>query len=223
MMHRLEDAILILGGCIMTHFTDIPIPRVMFVEEQKALLRTLRNRKDKIRDYVIFSLALDLALREFEIAALNVGDISDTSGNIFNVINLRVFKRGAKRPVSQSMLIPPDLRKILTQYLRWKKRKGESLAPDGPLFMSRKGNRLSKRQIRTLSRQWQERAGIRNPYTFHQLRHTSITDTYEDQNDIVQAKQHARHANISTTQIYTHARIENYARAVCTASRLRHS
>lgn len=58
------------------------------------------------------------------------------------------------------------LRAKLATFLDGKRARGESLAPSAPLFVSRKGGRLSTRQVRHLAHVWQRRAGIERPFGF---------------------------------------------------------
>jgi site-specific recombinase XerD len=85
---------------------------------------------------------------------------------------------------------------------------------DWPLFSSRKGNRLSLRQVRGMFRRWQEKAGIDHFYRFHELRHTAITNVRRKTKDIRIAQLFARHANIETTLRYEHASDEELVHAV---------
>ena len=88
------------------------------------------------------------------------------------------------------------------------------LAADAPLFVSRKGNRLSTRQLRHTFHVWQRRAGLERAFTFHCLRHSAITSIYDATRDIRLAQRFARHKSITSTQLYTHPSDEALFRAV---------
>lgn len=102
----------------------------------------------------------------------------------------------------------------LGRFLAWKKRRGESLAPEAPLFVSREGNRLSTRMARTAFRRWQRRAGLDRIHSFHALRHTACTNLYRKTRDIRLVQRFARHVNIHTTTIYAQPTEEDLMRAV---------
>jgi site-specific recombinase XerC len=85
---------------------------------------------------------------------------------------------------------------------------------DAPLFVSRKGNRLSTRQVRYVFQIWQRRAGFERRFSFHSLRHSAITNIYEATRDIRLAQRFARHKSITSTQIYTHPTDDALFRAV---------
>jgi site-specific recombinase XerD len=94
------------------------------------------------------------------------------------------------------------------------RRRGESLAPDAPLFVSRGRNRLSLRMARTAFRRWQQRAGLDRIHSFHVLRHTACTNLYRKTRDIRLVQRFARHVNIHTTTIYAQPTEEDLMRAV---------
>jgi integrase len=169
---------------------------------------------------VILSLALGTALRETEIANLDIMDISRGHGAVRSRITLRRFKgsqRAKPAPASappQRVFIPKVVRAKLVKYLGWKKRRGESIAPSDPLFLSRFGRRISARQMRHMFRVWQQRARIEEPVDFHGLRHTSLSNLYGRTKDLLLVQQQARHAHATTTLIYTHVSDEQVRLAV---------
>src|SRR5690606_35681354 len=123
-------------------------PKTLTELEQRLLLKASGEHRDGFRDHVIFSLAMGTALREHEIVALDIGDVFDTDGKARRRIQLRVFKRSSDEPAHQEVVLPDGVRAKLDKLYRWKKRSGESLEPSAPVFVSRKGNRLSLRQLR---------------------------------------------------------------------------
>jgi hypothetical protein len=78
--------------------------------EQRALLKVTGQHVDGFRDHVIFSLAMGTGLREHELLALDVGDVFDDAGRAKRRVALRVFKRSAKEPVAQEVLLPDAVR-----------------------------------------------------------------------------------------------------------------
>jgi len=80
--------------------------------EQRALLKVTGQHVDGFRDHVIFSLAMGTGLREHELLALDVGDVFDDAGRAKRRVALRVFKRSAKEPVPQEVLLPDAVREL---------------------------------------------------------------------------------------------------------------
>jgi len=183
-------------------------------QEQAALLRATGQRAAGFRDHVIISVALGTGLREHELLALDLGDVFDDEGHARRRVTLRVFKRSADEPAVQEIVLPDLVRAKLEKLRAWKKREGESLAPDAPLFVSRLGKRLSSRQLRETFAVWQERAGFERHLSFHSLRHTACSTLYRRTKDIRITQRFARHKSILTTSIYAHPSDEDLVRAV---------
>lgn len=189
-------------------------PRTLTDVEQARLLKTTGEHKDGYRDHVLFSLALGTGLRESEILALDVGDVSPDGKKARRRVTLRVFKRATDEPAPQEVFLPDAVFYKLEKYLRWKAGRGESLAPDAPLFVSRNHRRLSARMLREAFRVWQERAGLDRRHTFHSLRHSCCTNAYRRTRDIRLVQRLARHKNIQTTTIYAAPSDDDVLRAV---------
>jgi integrase len=189
-------------------------PRTLTDLEQKLILKTTGEHRDGYRDHVIISLALGTGLREHELLALDCGDVFDEDGRARRRVTLRVFKRSADEPANQEVVLPDLVRAKLNKLRGWKKRKGESLAVDAPVFLSRLGRRLSARQLRHAFALWQERAGFERRLSFHSLRHSACSAIYRSTKDIRLTQRFARHKSILTTSIYAHPSDEDLVRAV---------
>ena len=199
----------------MTAYADriARAPRTLSEREQRALLAVTGQHKDGFRDHVIFSLALGTALREHELLALDVGDVFDGS-RARRRVQLRVFKRSNDDVGMQEILLPDAARAKLDKLYAWKRQAGEDTGGGAPLFVSRKGNRLSTRQLRHAFKRWQERAGFDRPFSFHALRHTACTNLYRASRDIRLTQRFARHKAITSTAIYTHPTDEDLLRSL---------
>jgi integrase/recombinase XerC len=189
-------------------------PRTLTRHEQLLLLRTTGQRFDGYRDHMLLSLALATALREHELVGLNVGDVMAEDGKARRRVQLRIFKRSNEDARAQQVVLSAGAQAKLEKFFRWKRQQHQSMASDAPLFVSRKGNRLSARQVRRAFRLWQERAGFERVLSFHCLRHSAITNIYAATRDIRLAQRFARHKSITSTQIYTHPSDEDLFRAV---------
>ncbi len=198
----------------MSYTSSITPPRTLTEAEQRALLKVTGERAGGFRDHVIIAVALGTGLREHEILALNVGDVFGPDGRARRRVRLRVYKRSNDDPDAQEVVLPDALRAKLDKLRGWKKRRGESLEPDAPLFVSRRGKRLSARQLRHLFHVWQERAGFERRFSFHALRHTACSNLYRRTRDIRLTQRFARHKSILTTSIYAHPSDEELVRSV---------
>lgn len=191
-------------------------PKTMTEDEQRRFLQVTGAHRDGFRDHVMFSFALGTALREHEIAALNVGDVSHDGKSIKRRFALRVFKRTAARDgAEQEAILPDALRYKLEKFMRWKKANGESLDESAPVFASRKGGgHLTTRAVRAAFAEWQKRTGLERNFTFHMLRHTALTNLYRATKDPRLVQKVARHSSLLSTMIYTHTTDEDVLRAV---------
>lgn len=193
-------------------------PEVLTKVEQRELLRITGLQEDTYRDHVIYALALGTALRAHEIAGLDVCDVFTAAGRTKRFVELRVFKgagreSSGRRPVQQ-VILSEDLRAILTQYRKWKKKRGEAIEQDSPLFLSRFKKRISTRQLRHSFGVWQERAGFERKHNFHSLRHTACSSVQRAAGDLRLTQMFARHAKLETTVIYTHPTSDDLMGAV---------
>lgn len=189
-------------------------PRTLTETELHLLLKTTGQHRNGFRDHVIFSLALGTALREHEILALDVGDVFADDGRSRRRVQLRVFKRSNDDVDAQEIVLPDALRAKLDKFYGWKKRAGQSVTPDAPLFVSRRKQRLSKRQVRHAFHVWQERAGFERRLCFHTLRHTACSSLYRRTRDIRLTQRFARHKSILTTSKYAHPSDDDLLRSV---------
>lgn len=174
--------------------------------EEKVLFNFLKNRKDKQaeRDFVLLKLCRVTGLRRGEALALNVSDVMG-KGQI--EINERIAEKGATGEV----YLPVETQEILRRFLRLKREWKESLEDDAPLFVSKKGGRLSLRAFNDIMDKWCRAAGIPR-YTPHALRHTKahrIMDDVRHLSDDEKKKallftnKQLRHKSINSTMIYT--------------------
>ena len=189
-------------------------PKTLTDIEQRSILRVTGEHRAGYRDHVIIATALGTALREHEILGLDVGDVFAPDGRTKRRVQLRIFKRSNDDPAAQEVVLPDTLRAKLDKYRGWKKSQRESLEPDAPLFVSRRGKRLSARQLRHRFHEWQEKAGFERRLGFHSLRHSALTSVYRASRDIRLTQRVARHKSINTTTRYAGPSDEDVLRTV---------
>ena len=190
-------------------------PRTLTDDEVKRLLKVSGEHRDGFRDHVILSLALGTGLRESEIVALDVGDVTNDGRRVMRRIDLRVFKRSGGRSdrAGQFVMLPDSTYWKLEKYLRtlptwW------DFDPKRPLFLSRHDRRISTRRLRELVYLWQHQAKIAKPISFHGLRHTAISTVRRRPGAIRIAQRVARPASLNSTAIYAHVSDDEVLAAV---------
>jgi integrase len=174
-------------------------PTTLTQDEQRLILRATACN---VRDHTIVSLALGTGLRLAEVVGLDVGDVFTPDGT--PRVRVRVRKEIAKGSRAADVFLPDRLVAKLRRYSRWKRQRGEDVAPGAPLFVSQSRHRISKRRVQHAWTGWQRRAGFDRTYGFHALRHTAVTNVYRASRDLFLAQRFARHASPLTTTVYTH-------------------
>lgn len=116
--------------------------------------------------------------------------------------------RGGKGGKDRMVILSEALVRRLLKYLA---RSGIS---SGPLFLGRGGRPMRPRNVQKIIRETARRAGIMKPVTPHKLRHSFATHLRESGTDLRVIQELLGHANIATTEIYTHVSSEEKRRVV---------
>jgi integrase/recombinase XerC len=96
---------------------------------------------------------------------------------------------------------------------RWLRVRGLLAGHDEPaLFVSRRGNRIHPRTVQQRLRQWAEQRGAGRNLHPHLLRHSCASHLLESSSDLRAVQEMLGHADISTTQVYTHLDFQHLAR-----------
>lgn len=161
------------------------LPVILSREEIKKMIELTKNFKHRL----ILALAYAAGLRVSEVVHLRVHDI-DLAGLTLTV---RQGKGKKDRLTVISSSLAPDLLKLLAG------KKGSDF-----VFESERGGGLTEMTAQKVFCQALERAGVDKPATFHSLRHSFATHLLENGTDVRFVQELLGHANIRTTQIYTH-------------------
>jgi len=153
-----------------------------------------------VRDQAMLELFYSSGLRLAELVGLNMGDIDAAEGEA------RVTGKGHK------MRIVPVGRQALQALAQWLGVRAQ-LAPAGEnaLFVSRRGRRLSASAVQQRVRQVARRRGLDARVHPHMLRHSFATHLLESSGNLRAVQEMLGHANIATTQIYTHLDFQHLA------------
>lgn len=174
------------------------LPEVLSRNEIQKVLTDLARGKDTymLRDSAVLELFYATGLRISELLGLNMGSVSFELG-IVNCIG----KGGAQRivPVGKPAL------KSLEKYLKKASPElaGHKMPPERALFVTRRGERFSRQGMWKLVVGRIEQ-GLGYRVKPHVLRHTFATHLLENGADLRVIQELLGHADISTTQIYTH-------------------
>lgn len=171
--------------------------------EKRRFLKTLKVRRDATRAYAMYDLMLATGLRLSETMSLDVGDVLGRS-------KLEIRGKGGK---VREVPLNKAIREHLENFVAWKRRQHQPLEPDSPLFLSRNRRRLTPRQVQRDITKWLRVAGIEGHYSPHALRHTVGTELMRKTKNIRLVQEYLGHADISTTQVYTHVTKEELEQA----------
>lgn len=178
--------------------------KCLSLDEVRQLRKYLSDKKSLEREYFLIDLTLQTGLRISEVCNLNVSDVLDRK-------KLEVRGKGDK---ARAVPIHADLKMHIENYMGWKRKKGEGLDPEAPLFISRKRNRLSVRAIQRAFEKTLMDAGINENYHFHSLRHTYASAMYRQHKNIRVVQELLGHSRLDTTMIYTYVSDEDKEAAV---------
>ena len=137
-----------------------------------------------------------------ELVGCDIGDIADDD-------TIRVWGKGGKARVV------PVGAKALQAINAWKAERANvpkgRLADTQALFISERGDRISPRNVQERVRLWCRRLGITTRVHPHALRHSFASHLLESSQDIRADQELLGHADIATTQIYTHLDFQHLA------------
>jgi integrase/recombinase XerD len=147
------------------------------------------------RDKAMVELLYSTGLRVSELVGLRLGDVDLQTGC------LRCIGKGDKE-----RLVPVGREAVsaVQQYLRDARPKLVRGRPSPHLFVNRLGGKLSRVGFWKILRGYGKKAGLRGRLTPHKLRHSFATHLLERGADLRSVQLMLGHADISTTQIYTH-------------------
>jgi integrase/recombinase XerC len=169
--------------------------------DQAARLVALEARDPlAVRDRAMLELLYSSGLRLSELVNLNIPELDLSAGSV------RVTGKGRKvREVPVGAKARAALRDWLavrTEFAR---------TEEAAVFVARNGRRLGARAVQQRLRQWAKRQGLEVPVHPHMLRHSFASHVLESSGDLRAVQEMLGHANISTTQIYTHLDFQHLA------------
>ena len=177
------------------------LPKTLDIDSLSRLLDIPAGRPIEKRDKAILELFYSSGLRLAELAELDWRDLDLGEGMV------RVTGKGRK---TRDVPIGRLARRALNL---WWAARGQ-FAPDAQraVFVSARGERLSRRAIQARLKHWAKHQGITQNVHPHVLRHSFATHVLESSGDLRAVQELLGHADISTTQIYTHLDFQHLAR-----------
>ena len=177
------------------------LPETLDADTMARLLEIPTTTSEAIRDKAILELLYSSGLRLQELTGLDLDqlDLKDRT--------VRVLGKGSKTRIL------PVGRYAVEALATWLKCRGELAARDETaVFVGRRGKRISPRVVQARVKHWARHQGIPARVYPHLFRHSFATHLLESSGDLRAVQELLGHADIGTTQIYTHLDFQHLAR-----------
>ncbi len=170
------------------------IPDVLTLDEQEKLLNQFNLRYiTSQRNKTMIQLLLNTGLRLSEMTNLKWNDIDLMTGQV-KVVEGKGLK-------DRILWLDEE---TLTMLGKWKQRQFKEWGKSHLVFTTRTLRQLDGKAVRSMIKTYSDKAGIKKHITTHSLRHTFASDLLRDTKNIRIVQKALGHADISSTQIYTH-------------------
>ena len=177
------------------------LPSALGVDEIGALIDSGGSSPDALRDRAMLELLYSSGLRLSELAGLNRDSIDLEQGEVC------VTGKGNKQRI-----VPVGAR-ARGALIAWQRARGSMAAPEEmALFVNQRGGRLGNRGIQYRLDRWARMHGLGRRLHPHMLRHSFASHVLQSSGDLRAVQEMLGHANIGTTQIYTHLDFQHLAR-----------
>jgi integrase/recombinase XerC len=176
------------------------LPEVLDIDELNYLLDAEAADPLAIRDLALMELLYSSGLRLSEVIGIDCQDI-DLDQQL-----VRITGKGNK-----TRIVPVGGR-ASEALRRWLAHRNKLVAEgERALFIGRGGRRLGPRNVQLRIKQWARRHGLQANLHPHMLRHSFASHILESSGDLRAVQELLGHADISTTQIYTHLDYQHLA------------
>ena len=181
------------------------LPKTLDTDQVNQLLNVKTSKWHAIRDSAMLELFYSSGLRLSELVGIDLQNINPTDGSVLvtgkgNKQRLLPVGKKARQAILNWLKIREDLPVKKTQ-----------INDQSALFLSERGNRISARNVQARIRYWTTRQGIPGNIHPHMLRHSFASHMLESSGDLRAVQELLGHADISTTQIYTHLNFQHLA------------
>ena len=179
------------------------LPETLQIEDIQRLFALKGDDVLLLRDRALFELVYSCGLRLAEVLQLDIDSIDMQAGMV------RVTGKGNK---TRDLPVGSEALEAVQQ---WQLRRSElqrGNATEKALFISNRGARLSSRSVQQRLKTLAQKTGISHNVYPHLLRHSFASHMLESSGDLRAVQELLGHADISTTQVYTHLDFQHLAR-----------
>lgn len=171
------------------------LPQALSIEQAVKLVDIEDDGVLSVRDHAILELFYSSGLRLSELVNLNIDQLDFSEGTI------TVTGKGNK-----TRIVPLGSHAI-EAIQKWLKNRANLLTKnpaEKAVFIGLQGRRISARNIQYRMKEWSIKRGINSSVHPHMLRHSFASHVLQSSGDLRAVQEMLGHANISTTQVYTH-------------------
>ena len=177
------------------------LPKTLDPDTLTQLLAIKSNDILAVRDCAIMELFYSSGLRLSELVDLDIDSID------LQECTLRAIGKGNKTRVL------PIGKKAVDALNIWLRRRADMAhSEEISLFVSKRGTRISTRSVQQRLDYWRKKQGLEQHIHPHKLRHSFASHILESSGDLRAVQELLGHADISTTQIYTHLDFQHLAK-----------
>ena len=167
---------------------------------KNAQLAAFASARDRAMIEVIYSGGLRIS----EAVGINLKDLDIFSGTVI------VHGKGKKERLCA---LGRPARTALRNYQQHRRQRPAENTPSAPLFVNHNGTRITPRSFQRNLKAYLQAAGLPPDFTPHKLRHSFATHLLDAGADLRSVQEMLGHANLGTTQIYTHVSTERLKEA----------
>lgn len=175
-----------------------PLPKQLNVDEMGSLLNFDSSDFLGIRDKAMFEFLYGCGMRLSELTGLDLRDILAEE-------EVRVIGKGNKE---RRLPLGRQAKAALQLWLQ-ERAKLLPAEDEDALFLSKRKTRISNRQVQNRLDHWAKQQTLYQQISPHTLRHSFATHVLESSNDLRGVQEMLGHANLSTTQVYTHLNFQH--------------
>jgi integrase/recombinase XerC len=171
------------------------LPQALSIEQATKLVDISNDDVLSVRDHAILELFYSSGLRLSEVVNLNIDALDFTQGTVV------VTGKGNKtRIVPMGKFAIAAMQNWLQIRINYAKNDTASKA----VFIGLQGKRVGARNLQLRLKEWSIKQGINSSVHPHMLRHSFASHVLQSSGDLRAVQEMLGHANISTTQVYTH-------------------
>lgn len=180
--------------------TERKLPKVLSVDQAIHLVDSDEGDWHRVRDKAMFELFYSSGMRLAELVGLDLTDVD------LKARRARVTGKGSKQ---RDLPIGSKAAEALEEWLAF--RQDVPIQDEQALFLSQRGRRISHRNVQQRLKNWALEKGISTHVSPHTLRHSFASHMLESSQDLRAVQELLGHADISTTQVYTHLDFKHLA------------